>query len=117
MSGVYPEVAHAAGLAVLFPAWCKYYVNYDADKFDQLAKNVFDLRKANKMDNAKAGIQEFEKLFAILGMPKSFKDLGIDNPDIELLADLVTDNGNRIISHPKKDMDREVVITILKNCL
>ena len=117
VSGVYPEVAHAAGLAVLFPAWCKYYVNYDADKFDQLAKNVFDLRKANKMDNAKAGIQEFEKLFAILGMPKSFKDLGIDNPDIELLADLVTDNGNRIISHPKKDMDREVVITILKNCL
>ena len=69
------------------------------------------------MDNAKAGIQEFEKLFAALGMPKTFKDLGINNPDIELLADLVTDNGNRIISHPKKDMDKEVVKTILKSCL
>ena len=92
-------------------------MNYDTDKFNQLAINVFDLRKANKMDNAKAGIQEFEKLFAALGMPKTFKDLGINNPDIELLADLVTDNGNRIISHPKKDMDKEVVKTILKSCL
>ena len=117
VSGVYPEVAHAAGLAVLFPAWCKYYVNYDTDKFNQLAINVFDLRKTNKMDNARAGIQEFEKLFATLGMPKTFKDLGINNPDIELLADLVTDNGNRVIAHPKKDMDKEVVKTILKSCL
>jgi alcohol dehydrogenase YqhD (iron-dependent ADH family) len=117
VSGVYPSVAHAAGLAVLFPAWCKFYVNYDTDKFNQLATNVFDLRKANKLENAKAGIQEFEKLFASLGMPKSFKDLGIDNPDIELLADLVTDNGKKVISHPKKDMDKEVVKTIIKSCL
>ena len=35
VSGVYPDVAHAAGLAVLFPAWAKYYVNYDTDKFDE----------------------------------------------------------------------------------
>ena len=117
VSGVYPSVAHAAGLAVLFPAWCKFYVNYDTDKFSQLATNVFDLRKPNKLENAKAGIQEFEKLFALLGMPKSFKDLGIDNPDIELLADLVTDNGNKVISHPKKDMDKKVVKTIIKSCL
>ena len=117
VSGVYPQVAHAAGLAVLFPAWAKYYVNYDVDKFASLAANVFGVHKANKLDAAKAGIQEFEKLFAALGMPKTFKDLGINNPDIELLADLVTDNGNRIISHPKKDMDKEVVKTILKSCL
>ncbi|MBP5575086.1 MAG: iron-containing alcohol dehydrogenase [Bacilli bacterium] len=117
VSGVYPEVAHAAGLAVLFPAWAKYYVNYDVDKFNSLATNVFGLHKANKMDNAKAGIQEIEKLFALLGMPKTFKDLDIDNPDIELLANLVTNNGEKVISHPKKDMDKEVVMTIINNCL
>ena len=117
VSGVYPEVAHAAGLAVLFPAWAKYYVNYDVDKFNSLAANVFGIHKMNKMDSAKAGIQEIEKLFASLGMPKTFKDLGIENPDIELLANLVTSNGERVISHPKKDMDKEVVEAILKNCL
>ena len=117
LSGLYPHVAHAAGLAVLFPAWCKYYVNYDVDKFNSLAKNVFGLKKTNKMDNAKAGIQEIEKLFSLLDTPKSFKDLDIENPDIDKLVDLVTDNGQRIISHPKKDMDQEVVRTIFKNCL
>ena len=117
VSGVYPEVAHAAGLAVLFPAWAKYYVNYDTDKFNSLAANVFGIHKMNKLDNAKAGIQEIEKLFASLGMPKSFKDLGVDNVDVELLANLVTDNGNRVIAHPKKDMDKEVVKAIINSCL
>ena len=117
VSGVYPEVAHAAGLAVLFPAWAKYYVNYDVDKFSSLATNVFGIHKMNKIDTAKAGIQEIEKLFASLGMPKSFKDLGIEKPDVELLANIVTNNGEKVISHPKKDMDKEVVKAILNNCL
>ena len=117
VSGVYPEVAHAAGLAVLFPAWAKYYVNYDTDKFDKLARNVFDLHKSNKLDNAKAGIKEIEKLFALLEMPKNFKDLGINNPDIELLTNIVTNKGARVIEHPKKNMDKEVVETIFKSCI
>ena len=117
VSGVYTNVAHAAGLAVIFPAWAKYYINYDVDKFDSLARNVFDLHNKNKIDNAKAGINEIEKLFAILGMPKTFKDLGIDNPDIDKLVNIITNNGERVIKHPKKDMDKEVLTTIFKSCL
>ena len=117
LSGVYPQVAHAAGLAVLFPAWAKYYVSYDTDKFDKLARNAFDLHHKTKLDNAKAGIKEIEKLFALLEMPTSFKDLGINKPDIEKLCNIVTSNGTRVIEHPKKNMDKEVVKTIYKNCL
>ena len=36
LSGKYPWVAHAAGLAVLFPKWARYYMQYDIDKFDNL---------------------------------------------------------------------------------
>jgi len=50
-------------------------------------------------------------------MPKTFKDLGINNPDIEKLVNIITDNGERVIKHPKKDMDKEVLTTILKSCL
>lgn len=117
VSGLYPEVAHAAGLAVLFPAWAKYYVTYDTDKFDSLARNVFNLNKGSKLENAKAGIEEIEKLFASLDMPKSFKDLGIMEPDIKKLVNLITNNGERVIKHPKKDMDEEVLTTILNSCL
>ena len=116
VSGVYPEVAHAAGLAVLFPAWAKYYVTLDTDKFDSLARNVFDLHNKNKLENAKAGIKELEKLFELLEMPKSFKDLGIENPDIKKLVNIVTDNGARVIKHPKKDMDEEVLTAIFNSC-
>ncbi|NLB49098.1 MAG: iron-containing alcohol dehydrogenase [Erysipelotrichia bacterium] len=117
ISGLYPKVAHGAGLAVLFPAWAKYYVNYDTDKFNQLATNVFNCRLKNKLDNAKAGIAQVEKLFAQLDMPKNFKDLGILNPDIERLVELVTAGGTRVIDHPNKPMDQEVVKTIFNNCL
>ena len=117
VSGVYPDVAHAAGLAVLFPAWAKYYVSIDTDKFDSLARNVFGLNNKNKLENAKAGIEELEKLFDLLDMPRSFKDLGINNPDIEKLVNLITNNGERIIKHPKKDMDREVLTAIFNGCL
>ena len=116
VSGVYPDVAHAAGLAVLFPAWAKYYVDYDTDKFDSLARNVFGLNKKNKLENAKAGIAELEKLFASLDMPKTFKDLGTENPDVEKLVDIITDNGEKVIKHPKKDMDKEVLTAIFNSC-
>ena len=117
LSGVYPEVAHGAGLAVLFPAWARYYVSYDTDKFNQLAKNVFGLNKANKLDNAKAGIEEIEKLFASLGMPKTLKGLGIDNPDIKTMVNLITNNGEKSIAHHIRDMDQEVLTTIFKSCM
>ena len=117
VSGVYPSVAHAAGLAVLFPAWARYYANYDTDKFDRLATNVFGLNKKDKLANANAGIDEIEKLFDILSMPKTFKDLGIDQPDIDKLVNLITDNDKRVINHPKKNMNQEVLSKILESCL
>ena len=50
-------------------------------------------------------------------MPKTYHDLGIDNIDIARLTNIVTDNGSRVIEHPKKDMDKEVVETIFKSCI
>ena len=117
VSAVYPQVAHAAGLAVLFPAWAKYYVNYDTDKFNQLAKNVFGLNKSNKLDNAKASIAKIEELFSLLGMPKTFRDLGIEKPDIKKLVNIITNNGERVIKHHIKDMDEEVLTAIFNSCL
>ena len=117
LSGAFPEVAHAAGLAVLWPAWARYYVSYDVDKFNNLAKNVFDLHSKNPLENAKMGINEFDKFFTSLGMPKTFKDLGINNPSIENLTNLVTNNDQRVIPHPKKDMDKEVIKSIFNACL
>ena len=45
------------------------------------------------------------------------KDLGIKNVDIKRIVNIVTNNGDRVIEHPKKNMDSEVVQTIIESCL
>ena len=117
LSGVYPEVAHGAGLAVLFPAWGKYYVNIDPDKFDKLARNVFGLNNPNKIENGLLGIKALEDFFTEINMPHTFKDLGIENPDIDKLISVLLDNGKKVINHHIKPMDEEIARIIYKSCL
>ena len=116
ISGLYPDVAHAAGLAVLFSAWCRYYLNYDMDKFDKLANNVFGLKNPNKLENGLLAIEEFERLFEILQMPRTFKDLGISDPDIDKLVALFAQDGTRVVDHHVKPLDKDVARTIFESC-
>jgi len=117
LSGLYPHVAHAAGLAVLFPAWAKYYLPYDIDKFDQLARNVFDSHLKDKTENAKNGIRLLEEYFRFLHMPENYRDLQIENVDIEQLVNKLTADGTRVIDHHIKPIDQEVAHIIYKSCL
>lgn len=116
VSGLYPEVAHAAGLSVLFSAWTRYYLNYDMDKFDKLGKNVFGLNNPNKLENGLLAIEEFEKLFEVLQMPRTFKDLGISNPDIDKLVALFAQDGTRVVGHHVKPLDKDVAREIFESC-
>ena len=116
LSGVYPEVAHGAGLAMLFPAWMKYYVEIDLDKFDRFARNVFRLNNPNKLENAKAGVEALENYFKSINAPLSFKELGIDNPDIDKLVDVLLDGGKKEIPHYKKPINLEIARIIYESC-
>ncbi len=116
LSGVYPEVSHGAGLAVLFPAWSKAYIDVETDKFDKLAKNVFGLNNPNKIENGKAGIKELENFFKSIHAPLSFKELGIDNPDIDKLINVLLDGGKKVIPHDKKPLNQEIARIIYESC-
>lgn len=117
LSGIYPHVAHGAGLAVLFPAWADYYVQYDVDKFDALARNVFNLNDEDKCKNAKKGIECLRQYFKSLDMPSTYKDLKIDEVDIPKLVNTFSKNGTRVVGHHVKPMDHEVAEIIFKSCL
>ena len=117
LSGVYPEVAHGAGLAMLFPAWMKYYAEIDLDKFDRFARNVFGLNNPNKLENAKAGVEALENFFKSINAPLSFKELGIDNPDIDKLVDVLLDGGKKEIPHYKKPINLEIARIIYESCV
>ena len=117
LSGMYKEVAHGAGLAVLWPAWAKYYVQYDEDKFDQYARNVWGSEIPNKHDNALQGIKLTEEFFRYLGMPSHLGEFRIGFIDVESLVNLLTDNGTRVVAHHVKPLDGEVARTIYMSCL
>ena len=116
LSGVYPEVSHGAGLAVLFPAWAKCYLYEETDKLDQLARNVFGLNNPDKLENAKAGIKAIENFFKSIHAPLTFKELGIDHPDIDRLVNVLLDNGKKTIPHDKKPINQEIARIIYESC-
>lgn len=117
LSGTFPSIAHGLGLAVLFPAWCKYYYKYDVDKFASLGERVFDLYSGDKEQDALATIEAFEEYFSRLGLPNKLSDLGVKKEDIEILVNKVTNNNTRTVYHHAKPINDEVARKIYYSCL
>lgn len=117
LSGLYPEVAHGEGLAILWPAWARYYLPYDVDKFDSLARNVFGSFIENKLENAKKGIELMQEFFISLKIPHKLSELKTkERIDVNALADRFSDGGTRVVAHHAKPMDREVAREIYSSC-
>ena len=94
LSGCYDEVAHGAGLSVLWPAWCLYVLKDErANKqLTTLAKELFNL------DDAKAGVLALKQYFKDIGMPVTLKELNTKEPiDVEYLALTYSNNKTRVV--------------------
>ena len=117
LSGMYESIAHGAGLAVLWPAWAKYYMQYDVDKFDKYARNVWNSQLSDKKDNALQGIKLTEEFFRYIGMPSRLMEFKVGAIDIDGLINKLTDNGTRVVAHPVKPLDGEVARIIYNSCL
>lgn len=103
ISAVY-NVTHGAGLAVVFPAWLSYMADHNAGKVAQWAQRVWDVEPAPTRDMATEGIARFRSFLTSIGMPLTFKQLGIDHPDIDLLVDKLHKNkGDYVGNYMKLD--------------
>lgn len=87
LSGLY-DVAHGAGLAVMFPAWMKYVMHNDVMRFAQFAVRVWgcEMDFQNPEKTAMQGIERYEQFVSTLGMPIRFAELGAKAEDIPLLV-------------------------------
>ena len=83
LSALY-DVAHGAGLAVMFPAWMKHVMHHDVMRFAQLAVRVWgcEMDFQNPESTAKLGIAKFEQFLTSIGMPIRFSELGAKAEDI-----------------------------------
>jgi alcohol dehydrogenase YqhD (iron-dependent ADH family) len=85
LSALY-NVAHGAGLAVVFPAWMKYVMKHDIARFARLATNVWGINTGSMEEKATAGIQALERFWRSLELPKTLEDLGGKAEDIPYMA-------------------------------
>ena len=111
ISAIY-NVAHGAGLAVVVPAWMQYVAGVNPVKVAQFARRVMGVvSQGDDRSVAAEGIKRLKDFFMSIGMPVTFKELGIDNPDIErLVAKLHEHKGERIGGYVKLSADDTIKI-------
>ncbi len=113
LSGMY-DVAHGAGLAAVFPAWMKYVLHHDLNRFVQWSIRVWNV----EMDVfhpevvACSGIERMEAFFHTLGLGTRLADLGIQGDRIDEMAGKCTGGDTRTVGNFVK-LDREAVRKIL----
>ena len=79
------DIAHGAGLAIVFPAWMTYCYKHDIKRFVMYAKNVYGVQTQGKSDEeiALEGIACTKAFFQKIGMPVSLRELNVEiNDDI-----------------------------------
>ena len=100
LSALY-DVAHGAGLAVIFPAWMTYVMNHDVNRFAQFAVRVWDcdMNFANPELTALEGIKRFKEFLRGIGMPTNFRELGAKEEDIQKMVETLGVTEERRVGH------------------
>ncbi|MDE5595796.1 MAG: iron-containing alcohol dehydrogenase [Muribaculaceae bacterium] len=97
ISAVY-GVTHGAGLAVVIPAWMAFMAHHKPSKVAQFGRRVFGVEARDDRTAAIEAVASLRAFFsAVLRMPLTFKALGVENPDIDLLVKKLHEDKGEII--------------------
>ena len=77
--------AHGAGLAVIMPAWMKWYKSRNLSAFERFAHEIFGVNSADE------GITAFKTWLSKIGAPVSLKSVGIEGETLEEVVNLAYD--------------------------
>ena len=113
ISAVY-DIAHGAGLSIVTPAWLKTVINNKTAKIARFAREVFDVKENDDLKAAEQGIRFLEAWYTKIGAPTTFKQAGIDNPDLSRLTEL-TIKAARLRN--MTELTETSVMDIYKKCL
>lgn len=100
VSGLYPKVAHGAGLAALWCSWARYVYSANIPRWLQYARNVWNLEidfEHPELTVMKA-IDLQEQYYRRIGMPTSLHELDIAETDLEKLALMCSRNKTRTLN-------------------
>jgi alcohol dehydrogenase YqhD (iron-dependent ADH family) len=115
ISAIY-DIAHGAGLSIVFPSWMKYVYRERVDRFVQYAQRVWGIERAGRSDEelSLAGIQATRDFFTSIGAPATLRDVGVDAAQLDRMAEEAVRFGP--LGSFKK-LARQDVRAILESCL
>ena len=79
------KCAHGAGLAVIMPAWMKWYKSRNLGAFERFAREIFGVSSADE------GIAAFKAWLSKIGAPVSLKVVGIEGETLDEVVNLAYD--------------------------
>lgn len=115
------DITHAAGLAIINPAWMRFTAKKNPKKFVQFAERIFGLEATGPDDVACAleGIKRFESFLKEIGCPTTFAEVGINDELLETYAKetlrIVSDQNGCLPA--RVPMSEEDIVTVLKAAL
>lgn len=114
LSAIY-DIAHGAGLSIIFPAWMKYVYKHNTSRFVQFAVRVWGVDMPFESSEAIAleGIRRMTEFFKKLGLPVTLSEANIVDDKFEEMADKCTDS-ERITQGQFVVLHKEDVINIYK---
>lgn len=98
VSGKYDRISHGAGLAIIFPAWCKWAYKLNVERFVDFALNIMEVEKQDTDENTiLLAIEKLYDFFKKIGMPTHLSDVGINDSAFDEMAEKCTSYGKRIL--------------------
>ena len=91
------DVAHGAGLAVMLPAFMTFMAGVKPLRVTMMARNVFGIDETDDREAAMKGIEALKNFFRSIGMPVTMKELGVENPDIDIYVKKLHENKGAVI--------------------
>ena len=99
VSGLYPQVAHGAGLAAIWCSWARYVYKANIMRWLQYASHIWnvDIDFEHPEKTIEKAIDLQEKYYASIGMPINLRSLGVKQEDLEPMALACSRNKTRTL--------------------
>lgn len=112
LSAIY-DIAHGAGLAIIFPNWMKHVYKKAIGKFKRYAIAIWNVDVTNKTDEeiALEGIEKTKEYFSKIGAPVTLREVNISKEEIEKIVEAVIITGEGSYLKPNKEDIREILIS------
>ncbi|MGI6671776.1 MAG: iron-containing alcohol dehydrogenase [Christensenellales bacterium] len=116
LSALY-DVAHGAGLSVVFPNWMRFVVDKHISRFAQYAVRVWNCEMdfENPRFTALEGIERTSQFFKSLNMPLTFEEIGAKKEDIPLMTQKARADAEGLLGNFER-LTKEDISTIYHMC-